>query len=124
MTCCRKGPNWGEKETRVFLELCLENQILHLMDGRKHKHVDIFRSLVPEMEKRGFFKTAEQMKLKLRNLKQNYFKCKRDNSVSGAKKNECPFYEELDLLYGGRPNVQAISQDGIDTALIEDFSGK
>jgi len=55
------------------------------MDGKKHKHVDIFQSLVEDMEKKGFFITAQQMKLKLKNLKFAYFKCKRENSFSAAK---------------------------------------
>ncbi|EFN77531.1 hypothetical protein EAI_02083, partial [Harpegnathos saltator] len=37
--------NWKEEETRIFLELCTEKQIIALMDGKKHKHVNIFHSL-------------------------------------------------------------------------------
>lgn len=61
------------------------------------------------------------MKLKLKNLKFGYFKCKRENSVSGAAKTTCPFYEELDILYSTRPNVQVLHDaSGIDTANIQD----
>lgn len=82
----KKGQKWQEQETRVFLELCIEKQILLIMDGKKHKHVEIFKMLEPEMEKQGYKKTAEQMKLKLKNLKLVYFKCRRDNSVSAKTK--------------------------------------
>ncbi|XP_039311851.1 zinc finger and SCAN domain-containing protein 20 isoform X2 [Solenopsis invicta] len=115
---CKKGLNWGEEETRVFLELCTEKQILSIMNGKRHKHVEIFRLLVPEMEQRGYNKTAEQMKLKLKNLKLAYFKCKRDNNVSGAATTRCPFYDEMEILYGCRPNAAASScNSGIDTAI-------
>lgn len=70
------------------------------MDGKKHKHAEIFKMLEPEMEKQGYTKTADQMKLKLKNLKLAYFKCRRDNSVSGAATSCCAFYNELELLYG------------------------
>lgn len=66
---CKRGQSWTEEETRIFLELCLEKQILVIMDGKKHKHVDILRTLVPEMEQKDYFKTPEQLKLKLKNLK-------------------------------------------------------
>ncbi|EFN76601.1 hypothetical protein EAI_04234, partial [Harpegnathos saltator] len=78
--------NWKEEETRIFLELCSEKQIIALMDGKRHKHVSIFYSLVEDIEKKGYFKTAQQMKLKLKTLKLAYFKCKRENSISGAAK--------------------------------------
>jgi hypothetical protein len=120
---CKKGLNWGEEETRIFLELCTEKRIISLMDGKKHKHVDIFQSLVEDMEKRGFCKTAQQMKLKLKNLKLAYYKCRRDNNVSGAAKTTCPFYEQLDILYSTRPNVQVLSDSsGIDTADVQNVS--
>lgn len=122
---CRKGLNWGEEETRTFLELYTEKQIILLMDGKKYKHIDIFNSLVEDMEKKGFFKTPQQMKLKLKNLKLAYFKCKRENNVSGAAKTTCPFYEQLDILYSTRPNVQVLHDaSGIDTANIQNESCK
>lgn len=108
---CKKGHNWLEKETVCFLELCVEKQILAIMDGRKFKHVEIFKMLEPEMAKRGYPKTADQMKLKLKNLKLAYFKCIRDNSVSGAATSRCAFYNELELLYGCRPSAKASSSN-------------
>lgn len=102
---CKKGPNWTDSETRTFLELITEKSILRIIVGKKHRHVEIFRMLVPEMHTRGYEKTAEQMKLKLKNLKAAYFKCKRNNNVSGAAPSTCPFYNELELLYGSRPSA-------------------
>lgn len=77
------------------------------------------------MEKKGYSKTAQQIKLKLKNLKLAYFKCKRQNSVSGAAKTTCPFYEQLDISYSTRPNVQVLNDEsGIDTANIENKTCK
>lgn len=114
-----KGANWTDGETRTFLELVTEKRILNIIDGKKHRHIEIFRMLVPEMQQKGYEKTAEQMKLKLKNFKTAYFKCKRSNNISGAATSTCPFYNELDLLYGSRPNAVASSSNndiGIDTA--------
>jgi hypothetical protein len=115
---CKKGANWTEGETRTFLELAIEKSILNIIDGKKYRHIEIFQMLVPEMQKRGYEKTAEQMKLKLKNLKVPYFKCKRNNNISGAAPSTCPFYNELDILYGSRPSTLASSNQviGFDTA--------
>lgn len=122
----KKGANWTDSETRMFLELVTEKKILSIIDGKKHRHVEIFRMLVPEMQAKGYDKTAEQMKLKLKNLKATYFKCKRNNNVSGVAPSTCPFYNELDMLYGDRPSALASSsnnQVGIDTAEINEEEG-
>lgn len=93
------------------------------MDGKKYKHIDIFRTFVPQMEQKGYLKTPEQMKLKLKNLKLSFFKTKRDNKVSGTATTRCSFYKELELLYGCRPSA-ASSNLGIDTAVLENCNGK
>jgi len=35
-----------------FLELCIEKQVLLMMDGKRYRHVEIFQLLVSEMEQR------------------------------------------------------------------------
>lgn len=120
---CKKGLNWGEQETKIFLELCIEKCILRIIDGKKHKHIEIYRMLELEMIAKGFHKTAEQMKLKMKNLKLAYFKCKRENKVSGASPSSCPFYEQMDILYGSRPSAEASNSGGIDTLEINEENG-
>lgn len=113
----KKGLNQGEQETTVFLQLCIDKQILAIIDGKRYKHIEIFKMLEPEVEKHSYKKSADQMKLKLKNLKLAYFKYRRDNSVSGAATSRCAFYNELEILYGCRPTAEASSScSGIDTA--------
>lgn len=125
--CAKKGTNWTDAETRTFLELVTEKSILNIIDGKKHRHTEIFQMLVPEMQEKCYTKTAEQMKLKLKKLKAAYFKCKRNNNVSGAAPSTCPFYNELDLLYGSRPSTLASTSSsneiGIDTAEVNNEKG-
>ncbi|EFN84016.1 hypothetical protein EAI_09922, partial [Harpegnathos saltator] len=71
--------NWTDNETRIFLDLCIEKRIIQMMDGKRHKHIDIYNSLEPKMREIGFIKTGAQMKTKLKHLKEIYFKCKRNN---------------------------------------------
>ncbi|KAK9687366.1 Myb/SANT-like DNA-binding domain [Popillia japonica] len=98
-----KGPNWTEQEIRCFLELCIDKQILDLIDSKKYRHVEIFNSLTEEMRKKCFCKSAEQMQLKLKRHKQDYPKCKDNNNKSRSASKYMPFFKELELLFSIRP---------------------
>lgn len=102
-----KGSNWTKTETRCFLNLCIEKRIIQMMDGKRHKHIDIYNSLEPSMKEMGFIKSGAQMKIKLKHLKEIYFKCKRNNNTSGVSRQTFVFYDEMEQLYCGRSSVQA-----------------
>ncbi|XP_071652856.1 uncharacterized protein [Temnothorax longispinosus] len=119
-----KGLNWTDIETQIFIELCIEKRIIQLMDGKRHKHIDIYKSLEPNMKEMGFIKTGAQMKTKLKHLKEAYFKCKRSNSVSGAARMSFKFYDAMDQLLGGRPSVEAINNHGIDSSSAQDANNQ
>ncbi|KYN22017.1 Zinc finger protein with KRAB and SCAN domains 2, partial [Trachymyrmex cornetzi] len=111
-----KGTNWTEAETRCFLNFCIEKRIIQMMDGKRHKHTDIYNSLEPSMKEMGFLKSGAQMKIKLKHLKDIYIKCKRNNNTNGASRQTFAFYDEMEELYCGRPSVQAITNIGIDSS--------
>lgn len=115
-----EGVNWRADETEVFLKLCSEKKII-MLDGKKHKHIDIFKTLEDDMKALGFIKTASQMKIKLKHLKEMYFKCKRNNNRSGSNKDTFQYYELMDELLGSRPSSVVIqnSDTGIDSSLVE-----
>ncbi|KYN28556.1 hypothetical protein ALC57_02025, partial [Trachymyrmex cornetzi] len=115
----RKGSNWTDTETTILIELCIEKRIIQLMDGKRHKHIDIYKSLEPKMKEMGFIKTGAQMKTKLKHLKEIYFKCKRNNSVSGANRMSFPFYDAMEELFGGRLSADAINNRGIRPVLFD-----
>lgn len=87
-----------------------------MMDGKRHKHIDIYNSLEPKMKEIGFINSGTQMKIKLKHLKEMYFKCKRNNNTSGAIRQTFPFYDAMEQLFGRRPSVQAIDNTGIDSS--------
>lgn len=113
----KKGTNWSEKETNYFIQLCIDKRILKLMDEKKYKHIDIYKSLEPTMKEAGFIKSAEQMKFKMKHLKEMYYKCKRSNSVSGHDRMSFQYFEAMDELLGSRPSVKAIDGVGIESSI-------
>lgn len=113
-----KGSNWTEEETRIFIALCIEKRIMQMMDGKRYKHIDIYNLLELIMKEMGFIKSGAQMKIKLKHLKEIYFKCKRNNNISGAAHQTFHLYDEMEQLLGGRPLAQATVDTGIDSSNI------
>ncbi|XP_071572575.1 uncharacterized protein [Temnothorax nylanderi] len=112
----KKGMNWSEKETNYFIQLCIDKRILKLMDGKKYKHIDVYKSLESDMKQAGFVKSGIQMRLKMKHLKEMYYKCKRNNSISGHDRMSFQYFEAMDELLGGRPSVQAVDGVGIESS--------
>ncbi|KAL1488694.1 hypothetical protein ABEB36_014493 [Hypothenemus hampei] len=67
------------------------------------------------MVENGYNKDAQNMKIKFKNLKTEYHKVRKANSVSGAGRQTCKFYDLLHDLLGDRPTA---SMEGIDSSEI------
>lgn len=65
----KKRNVWSPAEVNYFLELIKEKQIMGLMDGKRLRVSDIFKSLVGPMREQGFVRDASQMIVKYKNLK-------------------------------------------------------
>ncbi|KAF5301446.1 hypothetical protein FQA39_LY02175 [Lamprigera yunnana] len=121
----RKGANWGEEETKTFLKLCIEHNIIKLMDGKRHKHIEIFKLVEEKLKDKGFIKTASQLQIKMEHLKELYYNCKKTNNTSGKRRREFLYYEQMYILLNTRPKTFALEEDvtanGVDTSAKEDF---
>ncbi|CAG9765720.1 unnamed protein product [Ceutorhynchus assimilis] len=102
----RKRNIWTSEEVRFFLSLIEEKQVLGLMDGKRIRVSDIFKTLIAPMKERGFIRDVNQLSVKYKNLKADYYRCKRHNAISGNDYIQCDFYAELDNLLGNRPLSQ------------------
>ncbi|KAF5282836.1 hypothetical protein FQA39_LY17486 [Lamprigera yunnana] len=71
------------------------------------------------MEQAGFHRDVGQLTIKWKNLKAEYYKCKRHNGVSGNDPAEYEFYETLDEILGHRPTAQ---QEGFDSSQPEEVT--
>ncbi|KAL1492525.1 hypothetical protein ABEB36_010766 [Hypothenemus hampei] len=63
------------------------------------------------MEEKGFHRDAEQLSIKWKNLKAEYYKCKRHNNVSGNNTATFSYFEEMQELLGTRPCTKSIGFD-------------
>ena len=65
----------------------------------------IWQSIVEAVSSRGAEKTLKQCKVKIRNMKDAYKKCKDDSKKIGSKSNKCPYHHEFDKLLWDRDVV-------------------
>ncbi|CAG9769700.1 unnamed protein product [Ceutorhynchus assimilis] len=90
-----------------------EKKILKIMDGKRFRAQEIFKSLEKEMKDNGYQRDAASLKVKFKNLKADYYKVQSRNEVSGSDRKTCLFFEELNELFGDRP---AAGMEGVDSS--------
>jgi len=65
---------WSNNEVRCFLTLMKEKKILGLMDGKRWRVNEIFKSLVEPMKQNGYPRDVAQLLFKYKNLKCKFMK--------------------------------------------------
>jgi hypothetical protein len=92
-----------------------------MLDGKRHGNAHIFKLVEDELKKRGFTKSAEQIRVKWKHLKSVYYQVKRQNLVSGASRNESPHWDLLEELLSERPVAVASTSFGVES---QELTGK
>lgn len=65
----KKQDSWEIKETRYFLQLMRERQVMKSLDGKRFRADDIFKYLESPMKDKGYNKTSKQMQTRFRTLR-------------------------------------------------------
>ncbi|KYQ46675.1 hypothetical protein ALC60_14323 [Trachymyrmex zeteki] len=65
----KKRESWETDETRYFLKLMRERQVMKSLDGKRFRAVDIFNSLESSLNEKGYIKTSKQMQTRFRTLR-------------------------------------------------------
>lgn len=97
-----RGHQWNEEETMALLELISEMEMQPVFRGRMT--MDFISKLTQPMEDAGFSRTAGQIKVKLRGLRQHYYKCSREGSNSKIAQ-ECPYFETIHKFFTGESEM-------------------
>jgi hypothetical protein len=96
----KRRQNWGEVQIDFMLNIMRDKKILRILDRNGH----IFKLVEEEFKKRGFIKSAEQIRIKRKHLKSVYYQVKRQNLASAASRNECPHWNLLEKLLSDVPS--------------------
>lgn len=65
----KKRDSWEIEETRFFLHLIMERQIMKSLDGKRFRVDEIFQHLESPMVERGYTKSWKQMQTRFRTLR-------------------------------------------------------
>ena len=68
----RRRDIWLHHEIMALLSLLKEKQIADLMDSKRFRTTDIFKSLENAMNKKRIIRDAKQIQIKFKSLKRKY----------------------------------------------------
>ena len=97
-----KREKWTARQAEVLVSLWVEN--FEALESSCCNHV--LPKLVKKVCPLGPTKTFKQCKVKIRNLKDVYKKCKDENKQSGNERHSCAFYENFDRVLSVRNVVK------------------
>ncbi|XP_054427514.1 zinc finger and SCAN domain-containing protein 20 [Pteronotus mesoamericanus] len=105
------GVHWGYEETKTFLAILSESPFSEKL-RTCHQNRQVYRAIAERLRARGFLRTLEQCRYRVKNLLRNYRKAK-----SSHPPGTCPFYEELEALVRARSAIRATDGPGEAVAL-------
>ncbi|KAM7324289.1 hypothetical protein ACRRTK_016594 [Alexandromys fortis] len=94
------GVHWSYEETKTFLAILSESPFSEKL-WTCHQNRQVYRAIAERLRARGFLRTLEQCRYRVKNLLRNYRKAK--NSYPPGT---CPFYEELEALVRARTTIR------------------
>lgn len=94
------GVHWGYEETKTFLAILSESPFSEKL-RTCHQNRQVYGAIAEQLRARGFLRTLEQCRYRVKNLLRNYRKAKNSHPPG-----TCPFYEELEALVSARTAIR------------------
>ncbi|XP_038609289.1 zinc finger and SCAN domain-containing protein 29-like isoform X1 [Tachyglossus aculeatus] len=95
----RTGVHWGYEETKTFLAILRESRFYEKLRTCQ-RNGQVYGAVAQRLRERGFLRSPEQCRTKLKSLQSSYRKVRR-----GHVPEPCAFYKEMDVLLGSWASV-------------------
>lgn len=82
---------------------------MHVMNGNLKRHEEIWQDIADALAKEGHNFSHLQCEDKWKYLKKIYVETKDKNKESGTPENTCPYFNELDEIYGKSHSVKPLA---------------
>ncbi|KAL3043392.1 hypothetical protein OYC64_003288 [Pagothenia borchgrevinki] len=115
----KKSTPWSVDEVTTFLHLIADDKIQRELDGTT-RNLKVFQEVSALLSVRGYARTFQQCRDKLKKLKSEYRAVKDHNGRSGSDRRSWKWFDLMDEIYGRRP-ASVGREGGLDsaTALLE-----
>ncbi|XP_061594808.1 interferon-induced protein 44-like isoform X2 [Cololabis saira] len=103
---------WNNEETELMLGHLKELGILRFIDGRKTRNGDLFKKVQEHMARAGYKRTAEQIRIRWKHLKQAYYRARRkEHHTDAPAAGPCPFSGVMEELLGSQPPISGVKSE-------------
>ena len=96
---------WEESETLKLLELWSEESVQALLEGSARSK-NVYDKLASDLSRYGYTRTGVQCRERIKKLKKDYKKTKDNLNLTGNKRKQCKFFDELNDILGDRPSTK------------------
>ncbi|XP_075777467.1 uncharacterized protein LOC142827188 [Pelodiscus sinensis] len=103
----KRAPAWSGTEVLTLLELWGEEEAVQARHTRR-RNASIYGHMAQGLaDKRHHPRILQQVRAKVKELRQGYMKAREQSSASGAAPVHCTYYQELDRILGGQEPMSA-----------------
>ena len=110
-----RGKFWTAAETKLLIDTWSQDSIQKQLHGTK-RNDNVFAQIVNTLAKRGYHRTAQQCRAKIKSLKKRYKEIADRLRKSGEGREsdaddvpaDFPFFEDIDAVMGGRASVSPV----------------
>ena len=93
---------WWFEEAKLLIALWSEEAVQHELNTMHNKKL-VWDKISQGMADGGYSRSAQQCRVKINNLKQNYRKIRDGNKISGNQRQEWEMFEPMDRVLGCKP---------------------
>ncbi|CAF1618439.1 unnamed protein product [Adineta ricciae] len=110
----KRGKNWSEEETSVFINIWSEHYDSLMTGGTRN--TKIYHGMAQQLNEflSPRVMTGTDVKAKIANLVSEYRKKRKESGKTGSSPSSWPYFEQIDKLLGARPfNDESLLSDSI-----------